>query len=140
MGLDNGIIVKTNNEKLNKKLKGFKTAYPWIEESTEDKKIEVAYWRKCWNIRNLILNELKKTKGEIPQNDSQTSLLTEDIDNIIKILKSLNKKNWEDYGSSIWTYKEQKPYNRIYIKNLKRLKRLMKLFPNEFEVSFYDSY
>lgn len=58
MGLDNGIIIKTGNDDLKKKLrKKLKTAYPWIEESSN---LEAAYWRKCWNIRSLIIAKLKE--------------------------------------------------------------------------------
>jgi hypothetical protein len=135
MGLDNGIIAKTGieNERLRKKL---------FKHFTLDinKGYEIAYWRRCWNVRKLIILALMGNKHIIPDNDSRIKLTIEDIDKIIKVLKSFTKYNWEDYGYSLWTYKAQKPFNKIYIKNLKKIKRLMKKFPNELEVYFYDSY
>jgi hypothetical protein len=135
MGLDNGIIAKIGieNEKLRKKLfKHFTLNF--------NKDYEIAYWRKCWNVRKLIILALKDNKHIVPDIDSRIELTIEDIDKIIKILKSFTKYNWEDHGYSPWSYKELKPFNKIYIKNLKKIKRLMKKFPNELEVYFYDSY
>lgn len=133
MGLDSGIVAKTENENLRKRLlKKF--------ELDVDKEFVIAYWRKCWNIRCLVIANLRNNNHVIPDNDSRTKLLIKDIDIIIKTLKSFTKDNWTDYGDSIWEYREQKSFNKNYIKNLKKIRRLMKKFPNDLEVYFYDSY
>lgn len=75
--------------------------------------------------------------------NGESDLLTiEDIDNIIKGLKSFNSSNWNDNGGSIWDWDDEEyPYSKKVkrdIKNLNRLKLLMKKY--NLEVYFYDSY
>ena len=129
MGLDNGICVKktdflSNNYKL-KKMHHFSTS------------IELCYWRKCWNIRNLILDTL----NIYSDNDLKYYLSIDEIDDIIKVLKKLNKSNWNDFGYSIWDWKEQKRHIKQHIKNLKYIKKLLNKYPNEkIDIYFYDSY
>ena len=65
-----------------------------------------------------------------------------DIDNIITGLKSFNAENWNHNLGSIWDWNDEEcPYSKKIkqdIKNLKRLKKLMKKY--DLEVYFYDSY
>lgn len=63
------------------------------------------------------------------------------IEEIISILKSYNAKTWgySGWGCSIWEWSEHKKFNRRHIRNLKRLIKIMKKYP-ELEVYFYDSY
>ena len=134
MGLDNGICVKRNEYSNSiKGLKGF--TQDWDKDKKYD--FEFCYWRKCWNVRNDIFNIVAP---EI-NNDSETVLTIEDIAKIIKLLKSYNKKTWDcdSWNGSIWTWSEYKAMNRIHIKNLYKLIRLMKRCP-KLEVYFYDSY
>lgn len=131
MGLDNSIEVKRTAFSTNlKELQPY--ALSWDEKKEFD--FEFAYWRKCWNVRAAILNCL-----EDPVDNYNESLSVSDIDRIIEALKGFNKNNWEDMGSSIWTWQEQKPRLKEAIKNLKRLKELMIKYP-ELEVVFVDSY
>ena len=94
---------------------------------------EICYWRKCWNIRSLIFGCIGSC-----DNDGEVPIKREDIPKIIDILKSLNSKNWEDEGGSIWTYEEQKPHIKQQIKDLKKVYRLMG--KHNLDVYFYDSY
>jgi hypothetical protein len=135
MGLDNGIVVKTTNEKIKKRIKKFK----WCDELSNGA-LEIAYWRKCWNIRCQILGALRDNGHIVPGNDSNTKLNIDDINSIIKIIRGLNRENWDTFGGCAWTYEDLRDINRFHIKNLKKIKRLMKYFPDELEVSFYDSY
>ena len=134
MGLDNGICVKrTTYSDFIKKMKRF-------EDKTCKKyqlDYDICYWRKCWNVRNDILDIIQTGENE----EYHYELTVRDIEIIITILKSYNSKNW-DYGSwsdSIWTWKEHKKINRRHIRNLKTLVKLMKKHPY-LEVYFYDSY
>ena len=69
MGLDNGIIArKSDNEKINTKLLALNT-YTYSDGSHE-----IAYWRKCWNVRYAIACVL----GGIDDN-GETPLMYEDI-------------------------------------------------------------
>ena len=103
----------------------------WAKEYKYD--FEVCYWRKCWNIRRLIFDCIGSC-----ENDGEVPIKREDIPRIIKVLESLNNKNWEDWGSSIWTYEEQKPFIQQQIKNLKKVYRIMGKY--DLDVYFYDSY
>lgn len=131
MGLDNGLCIRRNEASMGiyDKLKCFEEE--WAKKYEYD--FEVCYWRKCWNIRSLIFACIGSC-----ENDGMVPIQREDIPNIIEILKSLNSKNWYDYGPSIWTYEEQKPYIKQQIKNLKKVYRLMGRY--DLEVYFYDSY
>ena len=133
MGLDNGIIArKSNNEKINAKLLALNTyTYTYGDH-------EIAYWRKCWNVREAIAT----TIGGMYDN-GETLLMYEDVVAVIKRLKQFNKKSWSgdswDEGS-IWEWDEIKKHHRGCIKRLQHLARLMKRYPDEIEVYFYDSY
>jgi hypothetical protein len=133
MGLDNGIIArKSNNEKINAKLLALST-YTYSKGDHE-----IAYWRKCWNVRGAIANVM----GGIYDNE-ETPLMYEDVIAVIKRLKQFNEKNWSgdswDDGS-IWEWDEIKKNHRGCIKRLQHLARLMKKYPGEIDVYFYDSY
>lgn len=110
MGLDNEIIIK----------------------HSEDSE-EICYWRKCWNIRNGILEIVNH------EYEYDYPLSTEDVTKIISFLKSLNKYNWDNNGGSIWTWEEIKPSLKKNIKILKKLLKRMKKNSN-LKVIFYDSY
>ena len=129
MGLDNGIIVK----KTNTTMKMYDNKSPYITYEW-DNEFEVAYWRKCWNVRNDIF-----TITDGWENDqSYTILDKDDIYSIIRLLKSYNKKNW-DQNETIWPWTEHKKINKRHIRNLKYLYRYMKKY-DDIEVYFYDSY
>ena len=131
MGLDNGLEIKRNEKSMSiyDKIKRFERS--WDKEHEYD--FEVLYYRKCWNIRSLIAECI----GGIYDN-GETPVEREHIPKIIAALKSLNTKNWMDYGGSIWEWKEQKPHIKRHIKNLKYLYRLIGKY--DLDVYFYDSY
>jgi hypothetical protein len=98
--------------------------------------LEVAYWRKCWNVRSIIMDVLKVKDN----NDSYTTMTIDDVDAVITALYKINKKNWLDRGSTIWDWKEFKGIQRRNIRNLRRLRYMMRKKPEVFEVYFYDSW
>lgn len=132
MGLDNGIMIKRRAD-----LPAAAFAYFDDEWRVKyDYNLEVAYWRKCWNVRDVILDVL-----HVPfDNDSQTTMTVEDVDAVIAALCKINKKNWLDRGSTIWEWKDFKNIQRRNIRNLRRLRYMMKKEPDVFEVYFYDSW
>lgn len=134
MGLDNGIVVVNTSDKKNPILK---TLYKKCDK-IDDNSYDVCYWRGCWNIRNKIFSLFVDS---LPLPQSQIYLSIENVNEIIKFLKSLNKENWNDYGTSIWDWTEDsyKKEIRKNIKNLSLLKKAMKSCDN-LEVYFYDSY
>lgn len=131
MGLDNGIEIKRNEKSMSiyNKLKRFESEY----DKKNEFDFEVAYYRKCWNIRNIIASCIGGLNDNLGAPIERVH-----IPKIITALKSLNEKNWEDEGSSIWTYEEQKPFIKQHIKNLEYLYELMGEY--DLDVYFYDSY
>ena len=97
--------------------------------------LDIAYWRKCWNVRDIILDLL-----QVPfDNDSQTPMSIDDVIAVIKALKRLNAKNYTDRGGCIWEWSDFRRINRRNIAALNRLARLMKK-NDGLEVYFYDSW
>lgn len=135
MGLDNGIEVKrTEYSNSIPELQQFNIE--WDKEHKWD--FEIAYWRKCWNLRSMIFRVVPGVhNGGISE-----PLTTEDIDNIIKGLQSFNSENWQENLGSIWDWDDEvHPYSEKIkrdIKNLQILRQLMDKY--DLEVYFYDSY
>jgi hypothetical protein len=130
MGLDNGICArKTGAIDIDRKLEKLST-YQW--EGSYD----IAYWRKCWNVRDAIGNAL----GSFYDNGI-TDIGRDEVLAIIKELKKFNRKNWSDGApwGSIWEWEEIKQSHRDCIRRLKKLTRLMKKYP-ALTAYFYDSY
>ena len=132
MGLDNGIEIKRRADLPAAAFAYFDEA--WRAKYSYD--LEVAYWRKCWNVRRIIIDVLDIRED----NDSHTTMTIEDVDAVITALYKINKKNWLEYGSTIWEWKEFKDIQRRNIRNLRRLRYMMKKKPDVFEVYFYDSW
>lgn len=128
MGLDNGIILRDVNPKelvVNKLIN---------LDNLEDTSAEICYWRKCWGIRNAIVEKLHLNDGE------ESKLDVEDIPVIIKILFDFyGQTEWEEDADSIWEWDEFKDTLRQQIFNLVWLYNYMLEHPNV-EVIFYDSY
>lgn len=96
MGLDNGIIVK--NISLKNVPKNLVQLPLIIEDSDE---IEIVYFRKCWGIRDAILD----TIHGFAQDRSPVDI--EDIPAIIRALeKFCSKEYWDENANSIWTFEE----------------------------------
>ena len=130
MGLDNGICIKRNEKSMGiyDKIKCFEDDY----DKDHRYDFEVAYWRKCWNVRNLILRLLPAGESEW-----EFPITREYVPKIIDTLNSLNAETWDE-DMSIWTWDEQEPHMQRYIKNLEYLYELMK--DHDLDVYFYDSY
>lgn len=137
MGLDNSIDVKRNSYTNNlAELKRFEES--WDKEHKYD--FSICYWRKCYNIRDRIIEALWDKWDPICHEVQAYNqrLDTDDIKKIIEVLKSLNKHNWHNYGGSIWEWSEYNGFLKTHIKNLKYLLELMNKY--DLEVYFYDSY
>ena len=132
MGLDNGILARSQTI-IPALRKYVDEVYPLDEQGNIV--YELCYYRKCWNIRRLILSDVLKWRGsyqyEIP-------LTADHIKEIIKVLSGLNKKNWNDAGISIWEFGEQRDHIKRHIKALRTLLKVMRKY--EIDVWFYDSY
>ena len=119
MGLDNGIILRDVNSKelvVNKLIN---------LDNLEDTSTEICYWRKCWGIRNAIVEKLHFNDNE------EYKLDVEDIGHL--------QTEWEEDADSIWEWDEFKDTLRQQIFNLIWLYDYM-LAHSDAEVIFYDSY
>jgi len=144
MGLDNGIRVHMKDKDAKIHCKSvFVEARSYIDCTydiwtnallDED---EVAYWRKCWNIRSDIFDILKTKENDVYYYDVSYDQLLQ----IIALLKSYNRFNWNKTDEySIWEWKEIKPHLRRQIKTLKHVAAAMREHPDAFTLQFYDSY
>ena len=135
MGLDNGIVIRHREGKPIYIPKRYYNNKYCVGDNLH---YEVAYWRKCWGIRNAIIDTV------LPEPDTYDSydiVLDEfDMKAIIKELKKFTKEAyWDRYADSIWEYKEFVNNQRKIIRNLKFVYWYMKFDP-QVHVYFYDSY
>ena len=135
MGLDNSTQIKRNTSTNSiPELKQFELAY----DNKHQFDFEICYWRKCYNIRNMIMDVVESARD----NDNSDILTTTDIEKIIHGLQSFNSANWQENGGSIWDWDDEEyPYSEKIqrdIENLKNLQTLMEKY--DLEVYFYDSY
>ena len=133
MGLDNGIEIRRKGNLPNCALCFDED---WRKKHGYD--LEVAYWRKCWNVRYVIFDVLRR--GD--DNDSVIDITREEVLEIIRRLEDdFHYSDFldNDYGGCIWEWNTFRNIQKRNIKNLKKLAKMMKRHP-EIEVYFYDSY
>ena len=113
MGLDNGFVLK--NRKTN-----------------EEK--DIVYWRKHYDYRRVVFDNIPHSSDVYNFN-----ITIDEIDSIIKELTPfLKKKYWIENSDTIFDFNPKALKDDI--KNLKKAKKLMKKFPNNYTLEFYDSY
>lgn len=133
MGLDNGIILETDDKSILDELFG-------LDEYEKNRflktgEVHIAYWRKCWGIRNEIISIL-----HMKQDECEHPVEEDDIPAIIRgLYKFLKHDYWEENGDSIWTYDEIIDNLFSQILNLKWLQKYLKTHP-DVKCYFYDSY
>ena len=137
MGLDNGIYIKQIKRDEVSKFPQFIKYEMWdnMTHDAPEVDIEIAYWRKCWGIRQAIIDTF-----HLDNEDASFDLDAEDISALSKTLyKFLSKEYWDENSNSIWEFDEEID-NMIQIMiNLKWLQQYMISHP-EIKVRFYDSY
>lgn len=124
MGLDNGFIITHPRE--------VKVPFGRCYDEEEQ---EVAYWRKCWNVRHIILDILHGSYSDA----GDYSVGLEELKDIITSLKSFNEKNWKCPLDTIWTWEEIKEEFKKNIDNLEKSKEFLQEHP-ECQLIFYDSW
>lgn len=134
MGLDNGIIIKEADAIKEDLLKC--PCFEWDEYDEKQGYQHIAYWRKCWGVRNAILSVLHVDDnggGDYP-------IEYDDIPPILRKLKEfLKPSKWDEDADSIWEYDEYiDTMINIYIR-LTWLADYMKDH-KDLKVYFYDSY
>ena len=136
MGLDNGILVKSNKRKLTREMLPEGIKYPF--ENDYDG-IEILYWRKNWGIRTEVMDTFNWRLA--PEDEYRFDIDTPaDVMTFIEIIASwLNEDRWETEGRSIWTYEEARPVLIQNIINLAMIHAFMTENPDIY-LEFYDSY
>lgn len=142
MGLDNGITVRFRH---GKEPKWAKRLYVYDARPKDGfgGEFELAYWRKCWNVRRAIIGELAKAGRQ--EDDCGYHLSADELRGVCEAVgKVLNRKDWDEghsYGDTIWEWDEvgsdMKRQNR---RCLKAAKRLSGMNPWDYSLRFYDSY
>lgn len=133
MGLDNGVMLKVKNEKDYEKAHCLFNHESWYEPC----ECEVAYWRKCYGIRNAILRVVDPSVT----NEYRFPVTLDNIDDIIKTFKHfLHKKEWEEEADTIWEWDENTRRNQARnLRGLRCLRRWLRRHPDD-TAYFYDSY
>ena len=136
MGLDNGIFVKSNCREITRDILPDSLVYPFDKDYGNQ--VDIAYWRKCWGLRNEILNILNTRF--IEDNYYSEIDTPEKIQGVMDVIFSfMNKQVWEDDGNSIWDYETIIHNLRDCYMNLVIMKNFMHENPDVYLV-FYDSY
>ena len=101
MGLDNGIMLKIKDNKLNLPEK-LKAAFESYSEGSYD----VLYWRKCWNVRGAILDVLAENQCFEDENDYKYHISLEVFEKILDHLREQVYRGltWKNSGESIWEW------------------------------------
>lgn len=133
MGLDNGIEIKRKDNLPNCVLCFDNDE--WRKQHGYD--LEVAYWRKCWNVRHIIF-------GVLFYYDDEHCIFDVSREELVEIIHRLeNDLHYFDFlegeWDCIWEWNDFRRIQKRNIKNLKKLAGMMKRHP-EIEVCFYDSY
>ena len=133
MGLDNGIIVKSNKRTVTRDMLPIGINYPFEKDYDG---VEILYWRKNWGMRNEVMHTFhwddETYSGTI---DTPAQVMT-----FIELIAGwLNEERWEEEGSSIWEYEE---IRKILIQNIINLSILYTFMQNNPDIylEFYDSY
>lgn len=140
MGLDNGIIIESENwVKIPFWVKAISPEV-WFNSVNKEHKFEteLCYWRKCWPLRHAIIEMVSKDNTE----EFHYNLTCDDIDKIIEYIKqNYNKKNFEEnISGGYWEWDSFRRHERRqYIRNLYFIKNYLKKNPDA-KAFFYDSY
>lgn len=135
MGLDNGIIMKrVPVETLSDLPDFFKYDIYYNEDKTID--IDIAYWRKCWGIRDAFAEAMGTWGSQCVDFD----FYRDDIPDLLDALQPfLEKDYWDACSQSIWEYDEMLETNQRIYQELEWLYDYLKDSP-DVKMRFYDSW
>ena len=138
MGLDNGIIARSNRRKITREMLPEGMVYPWDEKfDSPEGGVEILYWRKNWGLRDIVVNTFPVYE------DTGYDYLIETPQQVFELIRIIvpfmSKEKWEEDGDSIWDYDEILPILQQNIINLALIASFMKNNPDVYLI-FYDSY
>lgn len=136
MGLDNGICIRTKERSSEIPIEFQTFIY-----SDGMQNYEILYWRKCWGIRNAIIDYLiTKHPMAYTIDNSDFSLNLADLGGIYGILCIFNNEEyWKENADSIWEWKEFEAQLKTQLSNMRWLISYAMRNPDA-DIYFYDSY
>lgn len=137
MGLDNGFYVKSKKRKITRDMLPDIINYPFEEDY--DGNVEIVYFRKCWGIRNGVLDILDKRFASVDEYLFEIDKPEQVLDIIGLLSYFLDPNRWEDEGDSIWSFEEIRAQLIVSIINLAAIEIFMKENSDVY-LEFYDSY
>lgn len=110
MGLDNEIYIRTK-DKINFMPFADDYARSWRDGMWDDTlksyEYNVAYWRKCYNVRDILYKAMSHTEHELVAGDPNNGVFKVPFEALSIVIaeykKILNKEEW-DKGDSIWEW------------------------------------
>lgn len=140
MGLDNGIYWKPrNNKEKNVAFPDYVEINEFNYDSLEDE-YEICYWRKCWGLRNRILNIISNAVGKDGEKCGY-ELIRADLVQIQQMLIDyLRYPNRWDEENNFWSFDDIKQDLMQNIINLGWMIDYMRLESPMAFVYFMDSY
>ena len=139
MGLDNGVVLRiTNKEK-------FGDLPKWFAKTTQydENTYEVMYWRKCYNIRDVIFQHLHENNIKTVDDCSEDMSMSLDVfwELCNKLERCYNPKWWKEHDETIWSYNDiAKTYKTALAEARRVVGWLEDKDPDAYEIIFYDSY
>lgn len=136
MGLDSGIVVKSNIRQITRSDLPTTLRYPFEKDYSDG--VEICYARKYWGMRSQILREINWS--DIDGDYYFYIINPKEIIHLIEVVASwLDEKRWDAEGSSIWEYDEARPNLIDWIVNLAIIYKYM-ITNTDVYLIYYDSY
>ena len=143
MGLDNGILLKVKNqEKMGKMPSWLKPDVSYSDRGVCDT-FELMYWRKCYNIRDVIFQHLHENNIKTVDDCSEDMNMSLDVfwELCNKLERCYTPKWWKEHDETIWSYNDiAKTYKTALAEARRVVGWLEDKDPDAYEIIFYDSY
>jgi len=147
MGLDNGIYLLTKDDISNDiPINNYMPLERKWSEYYNSYRYELAYWRKCWNIRECFFKAMCEEKGERDEDNRDYILTPAMLEKAIKYQEDiLTLKEWNNAnkdGDTVWEFEEIEDNYKFQLETLKWVLNYLKEHEDDTDtgVIFYDSY
>lgn len=142
MGLDNSISLRIKDKEKFGNIIPFIEVEPWKYGEDEGDVYDILYWRKCWNIREVIYHELNKKGYHIDIDCGDWSISLETYSTILdKLNECYTSEWWKRHPDSIWDFSEISNNLRRDLLNAAKLVGFLSTKnPASYEIIFVDSW
>ena len=146
MGLDNGIVIKGMTHAGQEFVRNFFNTYDANADKNSDGTTDLAYWRKCYNIRKALL-DLPFAKSYVGKG-GEIRMFISDLLDVRETMKKFLNEDDRNHGNSfnngsIWDWTTQLPNTAHVIWLLTNLIEEIEEYDIEdadIDIFFYDSY